>query len=50
MHREVLMERLYYKALFYLFALISVLVVLLLVVGGIFSFIEFLAGMVTIWG
>jgi len=39
------MERLYYKALFYLFALISAVVVLLLLVGGIFSFIEFLAGM-----
>ena len=44
------MERLYYKAIWYLFAIISVLVVLLLVVGGIFSFIEFLVGMVMAWG
>ena len=39
------MERLYYKVLFYLFALISVLVVALLLVGGVLSFIEFLSGM-----
>lgn len=45
MHREVLMERLYYKALFYLFALASVLVVLLLVVGTAVSLFRFLVGL-----
>lgn len=45
MHREVLMERLYYKALWYLFALVSVIVVMILVLGSAFSLFRLLVGL-----